>query len=305
MTTIDRKTIAGETASDAASGTSRLPPWFPEWAAKMAQLYFSGTTSMFVVHGNTFDYVQQSGEAPPRYGTLAEFLAEQLFGRWDLVLHYDLARGLRCLAGRSPERLKEMVALANKRVGDLTALAKDPSTALTVLDRFVRRNIMAEEDHKLRVAVVIDHASYVVPRGEPGRMSLPTSTHLVTLLNWASSPYVKRLNMAFVLLDIRLADLSERLASNPHVASIEVPINRAVHTEHGESTNSHTENRNHHILEPHEVSDRQLQHQKQTHPPPSTRGTSRCCASRRSAKSNRSSNSDIRSSTYRTLSNRS
>ena len=29
---------------------------------------------------------------------LAEFLAEQLFGRWSLVLHYDLGRGLRALA---------------------------------------------------------------------------------------------------------------------------------------------------------------------------------------------------------------
>jgi SpoVK/Ycf46/Vps4 family AAA+-type ATPase len=225
--TADPKTIAGESASNGTNGTSgtaRLPAWFPGWAARTAQLYFSGTTSMFVVHGNTFDYVRQSGDSPPRYGTLAEFLAEQLFGRWDMVLHYDLARGLRCLAGRSPERLKEMVALANKRVGDLTALPKDPSTALAVLDRFVRRNTMAEEKDQLRAAIVIDHASYVVPRGEPGRMSLPTSTHLVTLLNWASSPYVKRLNMAFLLLDIRLADLSERLASNPHVASIEVPL---------------------------------------------------------------------------------
>ncbi|OGQ86179.1 MAG: hypothetical protein A2289_01865 [Deltaproteobacteria bacterium RIFOXYA12_FULL_58_15] len=201
-----------------------MPDWFPPWASRLAHLYFSGTTSMFVVHGNTFDYVRVGGDKTPRYGTLGEFFAEQLFGRWDLVLHYDLARGLRCLAGRSQERLKEMVALANRRVGDLSALAKDPSTALTVLDRFVRRNIMAEAKDRLRVAVVIDHASYVVPCGEPGRMSLSTSTHLVTLLNWASSPYVKHLNMAFVLADVRVADISERLCSNPHVATIEVPL---------------------------------------------------------------------------------
>ena len=44
-----------------------------------------------------------------RYGVLAEFLAEQLFGRWSLVLHYDLGRGLRAFAGRDEKRLKEMV----------------------------------------------------------------------------------------------------------------------------------------------------------------------------------------------------
>ena len=44
------------------------------------------------------------------------------------------------------------------------------------------------------------------------------------MLNWAMSPHVKRLNMAFVLIDEKLADLSERLTGNPHVAAIEVPL---------------------------------------------------------------------------------
>ena len=44
------------------------------------------------------------------------------------------------------------------------------------------------------------------------------------MLNWATSPHVKRLNMAFVLIDEKLADLSERLTGNPHVAAIEVPL---------------------------------------------------------------------------------
>jgi len=44
------------------------------------------------------------------------------------------------------------------------------------------------------------------------------------MLNWAMSPHVKRLNMAFVLVDEKLADVSDRLAGNPHVAAIEVPL---------------------------------------------------------------------------------
>ena len=44
------------------------------------------------------------------------------------------------------------------------------------------------------------------------------------MLNWAMSPHVKRLNMAFVLIDEKLADLSDRLTGNPHVATIEVPL---------------------------------------------------------------------------------
>jgi SpoVK/Ycf46/Vps4 family AAA+-type ATPase len=35
---------------------------------------------------------------------------------------------------------------------------------------------------------------------------------------------VKRLNLAFVLIDPRLSSISERLSSNPHVATLEVPL---------------------------------------------------------------------------------
>lgn len=203
---------------------SEFPQWFPAWASQLADLYFSGTTAVFVLSGNTYDLVRVGSSDGPRYGTLAEFIAEQLFGRWSLVLHYDLGRGLRVFAGRDEQRLKEMVTLANKRVGDLSALPRDPAATFALLDRFVRSNIMAAEEDRLSVAVMMDQASYLFPSGEPGRQSLQSSSQLVTMLNWATSPHVKRLNMAFVLVDEKLADLSDRLTGNPHVASIEVPL---------------------------------------------------------------------------------
>ena len=198
--------------------------WSTPWAAQVAELYFSGTTAAFVLHGNTYDYVRIGDGADGRYGVLSEFLAEQLFGRWSLVLHYDLGRGLRVLAGRDEQRLKDMVALANRKVGDLSALPKEPAATFALLDRFVRTNIMAPEADRLSLAFILDQASYVFPSGEPGRLNAQASSHLVTMLNWATSPHVKRLNMAFVMIDEKLADLSERLTGNPHVAAIEVPL---------------------------------------------------------------------------------
>src|SRR5206468_2022313 len=88
----------------------------------------------------------------------------------------------------------------------------------------LRANIMAAEEDRLSVAVIMDQASYLFPSGEPGRLNLQASSELVTMLNWAMSPHVKRLNMAFVLVDEKLADLSDRLTGNPHVATIEVPL---------------------------------------------------------------------------------
>ncbi len=207
-----------------ARPAEKLPDWFPAWAAQLAELYFSGTTAAFVLYGNTDDLFRIGADGASRYGVLSEFLAEQLFGRWSLVLHYDLGQGLRAFAGRDEARLKEMVALANRKVGDLSALPRDPAAALTLVDRFVRNNIMAAEPDRLSVAVIIDQASYVFPAGEPGRLNLQASSELVTLLNWAMSPHVKQLNMAFVLVDEKLADVSDRLTGNPHVAAIEVPL---------------------------------------------------------------------------------
>ena len=202
----------------------KLPDWFPPWAVQLAELYFSGTTAAFVLHGNTYDLVRIGPGDAVRYGVLAEFLAEQLFGRWSLVLHYDLGQGLRAFAGRDERRLKDMVALANRRVGDLSALTKDPAAAFGVLDRFVRHNVMAAESDRLSLALIMDQASYVFPAGEPGRLNLQASSELVTMVNWAMSPHVKQLNMAFVLVDEKLADLSDRLTGNPHAATIEVPL---------------------------------------------------------------------------------
>jgi AAA+ superfamily predicted ATPase len=200
------------------------PKWYMPWASQLAELYFSGTTAAFVLHGNTYDFVRIGDGSDARYGVLSEFLAEQLFGRWSLVLHYDLGRGLRVLAGRDEQRLKDMVALANRKVGDLSALPKDPAAAFALLDRFVRNNLMAAEADRLSLALIMDQASYVFPSGEPGRLNAQASSQLVTMLNWATSPHVKGLNMAFVLVDEKLADLSERLTGNPHVATIEVPL---------------------------------------------------------------------------------
>lgn len=216
----------GATADEAlavredAARSAALPAHFPAWAATLGELYFSGTTSMFLLHGNVFDLVRM--DAHKRFAGLHEFLAEQLFGRWDLVLHYDLARGLRCLAGPSSERLKEMVVAANRFLGDVRQIPREPLKALAALDVFVQKNVMAEPDQRIRAAVLIDHTGFVAPRGD--RLSLSEQTQLVSLLNWASSPYVKRLNMAFVLIEARASDVSERIAQNPHVASIEVPL---------------------------------------------------------------------------------
>ena len=193
----------------------------------MADLYFSRTASVFVLHGNAYDLVplgDMDADDHASFGGIPDFLAEQLFGKWNLVLHYDLGRGLRVFAGRSEKRLKDMVALATRRIGDLSTVKNDPAIVFGLLDLFVRENIMAPAEKQLSVAVIVSHASYLFPAGEPGRLSFAASGMAVTLLNWATSPHVKSMETAFVLIDERRSDMTDRITGNPYVAAVEVPM---------------------------------------------------------------------------------
>ena len=70
---------------------------------------------MFVLHGNVSDlYAMADG----KFGSLNEFLAAEMFGRWDLVLGFDLARGLRPLGGSDAKRQLEMVSLLSRKLAD-------------------------------------------------------------------------------------------------------------------------------------------------------------------------------------------
>ena len=223
-------TTASGSAADvlhAERASAELPKWYPSWARSLAEQYFSGTASVFVLHGNVYDLVplvDPDDDGAADYGTVPDFLAEQLFGRWDLVLHYDLGRGLRSFTGRSEKRLKEMVALATRRIGDLSTVKNDPAIVIGLLDLLVRENVMAAPEKRLKIAILINQASFLFPAGEPGRTNFAAAGMLVTLLNWATSTHVKHLEMACVLIDERRSDVSDRVTGNPHVATVEVPL---------------------------------------------------------------------------------
>src|SRR5689334_5212811 len=91
------------------SRAAQLPAGYPRWARELAELYFSGTTCVFVIHGNVHDLIRCPGEdGADVYCTLSEFLTSQVFGKWDVVLAHDLSRGVRPQAGSDANRLRSM-----------------------------------------------------------------------------------------------------------------------------------------------------------------------------------------------------
>ena len=86
---------------------------------------------------------------------------------------------------RTASGCRRWSTIANKWIGDLRALPRDPTKGLAAIDLLVQKNVMADPDERIRTAIIIDHAGYVAPSGD--RLDLTEQTHLVTLLNWASS----------------------------------------------------------------------------------------------------------------------
>lgn len=204
---------------------SELPSWYPGWARQLAELYFSGTTCLFVLHGNVHDLTRVPGAVQDRYSNLAEFLATQVFGSWDLVLHHDLGRGLRPLVGDDAKRLKEMVQALAPYLGEPGTWPRDPDQLLLMLDRFIERTLLEDDPaRRKRVAIIFEYAQYLVPAGEVGTLARGEAGRLVRFLGWAQNPYIKRVNMAFCLVAEKLSEVNSRLVQNPHVAAIEIPL---------------------------------------------------------------------------------
>lgn len=203
----------------------KLPSWYPAWARELADLYFSGTTCLFVLHGNVHDLLRCPAGEEDSYCNLPEFLATQVFGSWDIVLHYDLGRGLRPLTGSDSERLKAMVEYLGTRLGEPGSWPHDPETVLLTLDRFIERGLLEESPaRRKRIAILLDYAQYLVPSGDLGTLTRGQGTNLVRLLNWAQNPYLKRVNVAFCLISDKLTEINDRLVQSPHVAAIMVPL---------------------------------------------------------------------------------
>jgi AAA+ superfamily predicted ATPase len=202
-----------------------VPDWFPAWARELADLYFSGTTCLFVLNGNVHDLIRAPDGAQDSYCNLPEFLATQVFGSWDVVVHYDMARGLRPLAGSDPKRLQAMAKYLTARLGEPASWPRDPENLLLALDRFIERSLVEDEPaRRKRVGIILDYAQYLAPAGDLGTLARGQGTNLVRLLGWAQNPYIKRVNIAFCLVADKLTEINDRLVQSPHVAGIEIPL---------------------------------------------------------------------------------
>ncbi len=219
------------TSSEAAGKGASLPAWCPPWAERLGDAYLSGTSCMFLLHGNVRDLVAVSppgADAATGWGTVPDFLAREMFGRWDIVLAYDVGKGLRPLAGPDPNRLRTMAQWLTERLGNATQWPRDPDAAVAAIDALLERNLLEAPEQRKRIALVLDYAQFLAPGGEGSRSS---ASRLVRLLAWATNPLLRRVNVSIVLITDSMAEMHPRLVANPAVTTIDVPLPDATERE--------------------------------------------------------------------------
>ena len=213
----------------------------PRWAVEMRDLFRSGSAAQFLIHGNVFDVIPHGGKLL----SLSTFLDEVMFPTYDVVLRYDRSRGVR--ATRGGEDWAGWLDQALGREGNLQSLLREPGSALELIDRYLLRtiNLQALQQGQgttdpasasakaaadkpraapKRIAVVVEFAEFVVPRGDALQLGGGFAANTVKVLGWANDPAITQANIVTVLVSEGLHDLNELVVENPHAASLHVPL---------------------------------------------------------------------------------
>jgi AAA+ superfamily predicted ATPase len=195
----------------------------PHWAGEMRDLFRSGSAAQFLIHGNVFDVVPHAGKLL----SVPAFLEQVMFSSYDVVLRYDRSRGVR--ATRGGEDWGDWLQNALGREAITQTLTREPGSALELIDRYLLRtlNLQALPGTGIkskRIAVIIEFAEFVVPRGDAIQLGGPFAANTVKVLGWANDPAVVQSNIVTVLLSEGLHDLNALIVENPHAAALHLPL---------------------------------------------------------------------------------
>jgi ATPase family associated with various cellular activities (AAA) len=195
----------------------------PAWAGEMRDLFRSGSAAQFLLHGSVFDVVPHNG----RLLSVPTFLEQVMFASYDVVLRYDRSRGVR--ATRGADDWGDWLQNALGRDAATQTLTREPGSALELIDRYLLRTLNLQAlpgggGKPKRIAVIIEFAEFVVPRGDAIQLGGPFAANTVKVLGWANDPAVVQSNIVTVLVSEGLHDLNSLIVENPHAAALHVPL---------------------------------------------------------------------------------
>lgn len=215
--TTEKKSIAKDSAA------SRLP--LRGWALELARRWNAGTYSMFIVHGNVFDLFPVEEGKDLSYLPLKGFLSRRLFPEREFLLFYDIGDGLTFGSAEMQKRFFEWLAVYDQ-VEHTNLAQQGPPRDFNKLAPLLRRFFLriAEEKQWKGVTLIFDFPEKIVPAAEEAGAHWDERMALVTLLKWAGSAEMRRLDVGVVLTTESSAELHADLLQNPHIAQVKIDL---------------------------------------------------------------------------------
>ena len=205
------------------SDEGRLP--LRGWALELARRWNAGTYSMFILHGNIFDLFPVQDDRETSYVSLKSFLARRLFPDREFLLFYDIGDGLSFGSSQMQKRFFEWLAIYDQ-VEHTTFAQTGPPRDFNKLAPLLRRFFLriAEEKRWKGLTLIFDFPEKIVPAAEEAGAHWDERMALVTLLKWAGSAEMRRLDVGVALVTESIGELHPDLLQNPHVAQIKIDL---------------------------------------------------------------------------------
>jgi transitional endoplasmic reticulum ATPase len=184
--------------------TPDVRPVLPGWAETVRSRYLAGEASVFVLYRNVFDRYLVDGRA---YG-MVDFLSGVLLkGNKERLYEVSIDRGLRILAGSSPEEKAALYAHLE---------AKGMPGILASVERQLREFRSS--------GVLIPYAGTVIPAGDPQFLSVEDRIAQTSLHRWSLDDQINANDNVIILICESLSEISPALLTNPRVSAVEIPV---------------------------------------------------------------------------------
>ncbi len=189
-----------------------------QWIDDLRSSYKSGAHNQFILHGNVYDSFFSHSE--DKLAGLLSFLSEEILSGFDVIVSYDLAKGIRIRKGGD-----ELDKLTNRPFAP-EKQTQSPSSSLHELDRLLLTavNVGRIRGPRCKVAVLIEDAHLVVPFSGGRFRDHDLSRLALTLRNWASDGALREHPLATFLTCENLSDLHALVSRNPRSQTVEVPL---------------------------------------------------------------------------------
>ena len=216
---------------------------FPPWADMMRQIFRAETISQFIIHGNVNDLVVHCEDEVSKVIPLKPYLCEVMFAPFDCILSYDRGQGI--VVHKGEDYFYGFCQAVDKYLGTRyssypaaassdTALSSSslwpraPLQALELIDRFLHstaiRSQKGNTSSPLAVAILIDYAQFILPRGESIHIANDIGSVLIKILRWAEDPSISGKNIITCLITENLLDLHETICSSSYNAKIKIEL---------------------------------------------------------------------------------